>query len=79
MDETMSGRVFISKDEPALMKTDVQAVLSKCLPCKFCNEKCMYVEEVEDWDGKGTVVRIGSDCEKGMAQWDKDDARTIGF
>jgi hypothetical protein len=71
-------------DEDTDLKTDVQKVLSQCVPCKFCNTNCMCIEEEEDWDGKGTVIRIESGCDKAYDLWwkefwDKDEFRTVGF
>lgn len=53
------------------------------LPCRFCGKRCMYAEAVEDWDGRGEVIRIGCGCEA-MTAFPKDSdedwlTRTSGF
>ena len=51
-------------------------------PCMHCKDMCMYFEEVEDWNGKGKVVRISSGCDESdgydpdSGGHDKDFVRT---
>jgi len=33
-----------------------------CLPCPDCGEMCMEAEGVEDWNGRGWVIRVMSMC-----------------
>jgi hypothetical protein len=46
-----------------------------CVPCRFCDGHCMKAEGVEDWHGRGFVIRIYSMCDAADA-YDKDDIRT---
>ena len=39
-------------------------VPSGCLPCMECGEMCMKAEGVEDWNGRGRVLRIFSMCDE---------------
>jgi len=43
--------------------------------CYYCGKQCMYTEAVEDWGGRGEVIRIGSLCDESDSE-EKDKTRT---
>lgn len=57
---------------PPLQDADVP---DGCDPCRLCGGYCMEAEGVEDWGGRGFVIRIFSMCDESV-EMDKDDIRT---
>lgn len=51
------------------------------IPCKFCGILCAEAAWVNDIDGRGQVIRIGTSCRDSLDLWnsgkvEKDDLRT---